>query len=102
MRTGDGQAVFYSPVACSPGLTAPFSYTDTYSFIWRLYAAEAAFRSFSMSLVISDSNVCFVSEAEVTLVTVRFVYDTTALNALFADLPEQSAIPQIISSALTR
>lgn len=43
-----------------------------------------------------------VPEAEVTFVTVRFVYDTIALNALFADLPEQSAIPQIISSALTR
>lgn len=41
-------------------------------------------------------------EAEVTFVTVRFIYGSIALNARFADLPEQSAIPQTISSALTR
>lgn len=41
-------------------------------------------------------------EAEVTFIAVRLVYDTITLVALFADLPEQSAIPQIISNALTR
>lgn len=57
-RAGGG---IYSSVIGYAGLSAPFDSADTCNLIWRLHAADAAFRSFPMLYF----NVCSVPETDI-------------------------------------